>query len=152
MLPAMRAALLFLLLLTCALAQSAKSRPLKADTTLHGTFNASVGRSAQFRGRWNGLLDSRNAGSGSWILLNDAHKSVAEGTWSAQKSAAGWRGTWHAWVKGGRQYSGSWQADLEGFSGKSFEEMLNHTMEQQIAGSWQSGKLAGNWWLQGTKW
>lgn len=145
----MRAALLLFLF---ALGTSAQqSTPQKTARELHGTFTATAGRSAAFRGRWSGEAH-RNSGSGSWILLNDSNKIVAEGTWSAQKSAAGWRGSWMARVKGGRQYSGTWQADLEGFNGKTFEDLLGHTLEKQISGSWRSGKLAGNWWLQGTKW
>jgi hypothetical protein len=141
-----------LLLVNRGTAQLPKPAPQAAATVWHGTFTASAGSLAQFRGRWSGQADTRNSASGSWILLNDAHKLVAEGTWVAQKSAAGWRGTWHAWVKGGRQYGGKWEAELEAFSGKTFEDMLSHTLEQQVSGSWQSGKLAGNWWLQGTKW
>jgi len=131
-----------------ALAQA----PPQQKSVLHGTFTATAGRSAGFRGRWSGETDRPNSGSGSWVLLNDANKMVAEGTWEAQKSAAGWRGNWTARVKGGRRYSGSWQADLQDFTGKTFSDMLNRTLEKQVSGSWRSGKLAGNWWLQGTKW
>ena len=149
------AGLLLCLLTSSAVAPPMKSAPIekqKTAATLHGTFTATVGRSAGFRGRWSGQMDARNSGSGSWILLNDANRMVAEGTWAAQKSAAGWRGNWTAWAKNGRSYSGSWQADLEEFSGKTFEDMLKSTLEKQVSGSWRSGKLAGNWWLQGARW
>jgi len=149
----MRAVIILVCLLTAGtVAQSAKPQPETTTATWHGTFTASVGRAKQFRGRWSGQVDKKNAGSGSWVVLNDAHKIVAEGTWQAQKSAKTWRGTWRAWAKGGRQYSGSWIAELGSFKGQSFEDMLSYTLEQQVAGSWQSGKLAGNWWLRGTKW
>jgi hypothetical protein len=141
-----------LALTTGGLAQSARPAPQTSAATWHGKFSASIGRSEQVRGRWSGQGDTKNSGSGSWILLNDSNQVIAEGTWTAQKTGAAWTGTWRAWVKGSRQYSGSWQAELEGFSGKSFEDMLNHTLEQQVMGSWRSGKLEGNWWLQGTKW
>jgi hypothetical protein len=32
---------------------------------------------------------------------------------------------------------------------KTFEEMLNRAMEKQVSGSWRSGRIQGNWWLQG---
>lgn len=144
--------LLLLLLVAGGNAQAPKPAPQAPVTSWHGTFTASAGRLAQFRGRWSGQAETANSASGSWILLNDEHKIVAEGTWRAQKSPSGWRGAWHAWVKGGRQYAGQWEAELEGFRGKTFEDMLSHTLEQQVSGSWQSGKLAGNWSLRGTKW
>ena len=52
----------------------------------------------------------------------------------------------------GRTFSGTWQADLAGFTGKTFEDMLKRTVEQQVSGSWRSGRAQGNWWLQGSKW
>jgi len=148
----MRAILLaFLLTLTAVSQQSNSAQTTPPKTALHGTFTADAGRSAAFRGRWTGETN-RNSGSGSCVLLSDSNKIVAEGTWSAQKSAAGWRGTSTARADRGRQYSGSLQADLEGFSGRTFEDMLNQTLQKQVSGSWRSRKLAGNWWLQGTKW
>lgn len=143
---------LLFLLVTGGTAQSPKSAPQAATTVWHGTFTASAGRAAQFRGRWSGQADTRNSASGSWILLNDKQKIVAEGTWVARKSIARWPGIWHAWVKGGRQYGGNWEAELEGFSWNTLEDMLSHTLEQQVSGTWQDGKLAGNWSLRGTKW
>ena len=148
----MRAALLVFTLVAIALTQQPnRSQTAPSNPALHGTFTATAGRSAVFRGRWTGEANS-NSGGGSWVLLNDSNKILAEGAWTAQKSSAGWRGSWTAHVNGGRYYSGSWQADLEGFSGKGFRDMLNQTLQKQVSGSWRSGKLAGNWWLQGTKW
>jgi len=32
---------------------------------------------------------------------------------------------------------------------KTFEDMLKRTIEKQVSGSWQRGRMQGGWWLQG---
>lgn len=138
--------LTILLLTSCASAQEAP-RP-----ALGGYWSATTGRKASFRGRWWARAESPDAASGNWTLLDDANRIRLEGTWSARKSPRGWQGTWTAHADAGSALSGTWQADLDGFSGKTFEDMLKHTLEKQVSGSWRSGRYTGYWWLQGTKW
>jgi len=97
--------------------------------------------------------------SGAYGLGDDSNRIVLEGTWSARRVNAPakltvphWQGTWTARAGAGRALSGTWQADLAGFSGKTFEDMLKRTVEQQVSGSWRSGRAQGNWRLQGSKW
>src|SRR5438445_1114209 len=117
----------------------------------------SVGRDR--RGRWWAEIEASEAASGSWTLLDDSNRIVLEGTWSARRVNAPakltvphWQGTWTARAGAGRALYGTWQADLAGFSGKTFEDMLKRAVEQQVSGSWRSGRAHGNWWLQGSKW
>ncbi len=143
----------FSLLLVCwALAQ--ESRPV-----LRGVWGATAGASGTFRGRWWAEIEASEAASGSWTLLDDSNRIVLEGTWSARRVNAPakltvphWQGTWTARAGAGRTFSGTWQADLAGFTGKTFEDMLKRTVEQQVSGSWRSGRAQGNWRLQGSKW
>jgi len=73
---------------------------------------------------------------------------VLQGTWSAQKSAAGWQGTWSARTLQGQSVAGTWTANLADFKGKTFEDMLQRAAEKQIAGFWRSARMQGYWWLQ----
>jgi hypothetical protein len=132
-----------LLLASCAVAQQSPS-------TLQGGWIATAGPSRFLRGSWFARVppDAKNTASGSWRLLNESNQLVLEGTWSARKSASGWRGTWSARIQKGRTFSGTWDAAMEDFNGKTFEDMLKRTAEKQIGGSWHSGRAQGNWWLQ----
>src|SRR5437016_7320066 len=128
------------LLVSCALAQ--ESRPV-----LRGVWGATAGASGTFRGRWRAEIEASEGASGSWTLLDDSNRIVLEGTWSARRVNASakltvphWQGTWTARAGAGRALYGTWQADLAGFSGKTFEDMLKRTVEQQVSGSWRSGR------------
>lgn len=132
-----------LLLASCAVAQ-------QAPAWLRGSWIARAGPNRDFQGRWSAevLPDTKNAAQGSWTLLNAGNHIVVEGTWSARKSARGWQGTWSARIQKGRSISGTWEADMADPNCKTFEDMLKRAAEKQIAGSWQSGRAQGNWWLQ----
>jgi hypothetical protein len=128
----------------------------------HGTWTATAGPAAAqvMRGSWSAetLSGTPNAARGSWTLLNTSNEVVLEGTWSAAKSSSGgWQGTWSARVvtrpptgrsTPGRLFSGSWQVKTE-VNGKTLAEMFQRTLESEVAGSWRSAGLAGNWWLRG---
>ena len=120
----------------------------QASPVLQGAFTASAGP-GMFHGKWSARISSRtpNAAAGSWILLNDSNDVVLQGTWSAQKSGAGWKGTWRARVLGSRSYSGTWTATEPGPSSKTFAEMLQAAVRSGAAGAWGSGREGGNWRL-----
>jgi hypothetical protein len=127
-----------------------------------GTWTATAGPSAAqvMRGNWSAETHSGtpNAARGSWTLLNASNEVVLEGTWSAAKSSSGgWQGTWSARVvtrlptgrsTPGRVFSGAWQLTTE-VNGKTLAEMFQRTLEAEVAGSWRSAGLTGNWWLRG---
>jgi len=132
-----------LVLVSYALAQ-------QAPAVLHGSWIATTGPNRYLRGRWFAqvLPATKNAANGSWTLFNERNQTVLQGTWSVRKTAGGWQGTWSARIKKGRTVSGTWNAAMADFNGKTFEDMLKRTAEKQIGGSWQSGRAQGNWWLQ----
>ena len=138
---------LCVVLVACSmLAQESSERP--NDQGWRGVWIASAGPRS-FHGRWWAqlLANSLNAADGSWTLLSDSNQIVLEGTWSARKTSTGWQGRWTARVNSGNAFSGTWTS--ENHEGKTFADMLKLTLEKQIAGSWRSGRMQGNWWLMG---
>lgn len=137
-------------LLLASLAK-AQDRPADSTKTSRGTWIATAGQSRTFRGRWWARVASatRNAASGSWTLLSDSNQIILEGTWSARKSAQGWQGTWSARVTRGAPFNGTWTSNTPDITAKTFEDLLQVTIAKQVAGSWKSGRMQGNWWLQG---
>src|SRR4029077_7460585 len=108
----------------------------------HGTWTATAGPTQVLRGTWSGqtIPKSPDMAQGSWTLLNEAGEILLQGTWSAQKKGQGWRGAWTARILNGRSFSGTWNADMAGFGGKTMEEMLERTATKEVAGWWQSGR------------
>ena len=137
--------LILVLLASCALAQ----QPLPV---LSGLWTASLASGQIFRGTWSAQTSRQNlnAARGSWTLLNDAAEIVVEGTWSAQKMGPGWPGTWTSRAHRGAPLSGTWNADLADFSGKTIHAILERTTEIEVASSWRTQGYQGNWWLKGT--
>jgi hypothetical protein len=132
-----------LLLASCAVAQ-------QSPPALRGSFIASTGPNQFLRGHWSAqiLPANKNAASGSWILFSKTNQVLLEGTWSAEKSARGWQGSWSAQIKNARTISGTWNTATTDFNGKTLADMLKRTAEKQIGGSWKRGRAHGDWWLQ----
>jgi hypothetical protein len=134
------------------------------STVQRGTWTATAGPSAKqvMRGSWSAetLSGTPNVARGSWTLVNAGSEVVLQGTWSAARSSsAGWHGTWSARVvtrpptgrsTSGRVYSGTWQVISE-VNAKTLAEMFQRTLEAEVAGSWRSAGLTGNWWLRGAR-
>ena len=127
--------------------------PREASPVFEGTWTATTGPTQVFRGTWSAQTSpqSPNSARGSWMLLNEASEIVLQGTWSMRKMNQGWQGSWTARVAKGQTFSGTWNADLADFSGKTIERMLVRTIEKEVAGSWRSGRHQGNWWLKGSR-
>lgn len=143
--------LLFVICLA-VLSVHVSARAQNTPTELTGMWKATVGNGPMMQGMWLAEISkgSPNAASGSWSMLNDAGEVVLQGTWSARKMGQGWEGSWRARVATGRSLSGTWSASLGEFKGKTFQEMLELTMQKQIGGAWQSGRYQGYWWLEGS--
>jgi len=111
--------LMLVLLSSCALAQE----PLPV---LDGSWTASLGSGQIFQGTWSAQTSRQNlnAARGSWTLLNEAGEIVMEGTSSAQKMGQDWQGTRTSRARKGAPLSGTWNADLLSFSGKTIQAML----------------------------
>lgn len=123
----------------------------KPSPVFAGTWIATAGPTQVFRGRWSGqaVATNQNVAQGSWTLWNEAGEVQLQGTWSARKTAQGWQGTWTAQTVNGPAFSGTWNADLADFGGKTLGEMLERTTAKEVAGSWRRGQDQGNWWLKG---
>jgi len=50
----------------------------------------------------------------------------------------------------GRPLAGTWGAYLEEWNGRTFQDMLERTLQQEVSGWWQSGRDQGHWWLKGS--
>ena len=120
---------------------------------LQGTWTATVGKSQVFRGAWTAALDLRNPNraQGFWTLRNDLHEIAASGSWSARRIGTRWHGSWTAHTENGQSFSGSWDADVTDAKIKTFADMLRAAFEKTVAGFWQSGRVGGNWWLDGER-
>lgn len=136
-----------MLVVTVALCFPAWSQ--QAPATLQGGFNASAGP-VSYRGKWSGAYSpgTPNTVSGQWILLNEHNDIVLQGTWSARKSGAGWKGTWRARVERGRAYAGTWTATEPGLGSKTFADMLHAATRGVISGTWASGGFGGDFTLR----
>jgi hypothetical protein len=119
---------------------------------LTGSWTASLASGQIFRGTWSAQTSRQNlnAARGSWTLLNEAGEIIMEGTWSARKMGQGWQGAWTSRARKGAPLSGTWNADLPSFSGKTIQAMLERTAEREVAGSWRTRGYQGNWWLKGS--
>lgn len=145
-------AMIWMVALPAAYVQ-AQDHPKAENQTLRGTWIATAGPNRFLRGFWSGeaLPNTHDAARGTWTLLSDRGQVLLSGTWSARKSAHEWSGTWNAHVARGRSYSGSWSAAMENSSAKTFEDMLKETFERVVGGGWRSGRMQGNWQLQGSR-
>jgi hypothetical protein len=139
-------------LLVVGLWSGSQALAQESSAAFHGVWTATAGAGQTLRGTWTGQSSARgpNRVSGSWTLFSEASEIVLQGTWSAQKTVGGWHGIWTARTSNGGSFSGTWNADLAVFSGKTLEQMLKRATDKQVAGSWRSGRYAGNWWLEGS--
>ena len=137
--------------LLASFAAAQERPPNRGTVTWRGIWMATAGPTHSFRGRWWASLlpSTHNAANGSWTLLSDSNRVVLEGTWSAKKSSQGWQGTWSARVNRGAPLSGTWSSNVPDITAKTFEDLLKATIDKQVGGFWQTGRMQGNWWLQG---
>jgi hypothetical protein len=122
-----------------------------APPVFEGTWIATSGSSAPLHGRWSAqaLPGRPDDMQGSWSMISDAGDTVAQGTWSAQRSKRGFQGKWQARTATGRSFQGSFEAPLPGFKGKTLEDMFAATKTAQISGYWRMGRAGGAWYLKG---
>ena len=118
---------------------------------IHGTWIATAGRGQTFQGTWTGsaLPQHPDVAEGTWTLASGGQIAI-RGTWQAEKNRQGWEGHWTAQTARGESLAGSWGADLEHWQGKTFQDLLNLTLQQEVSGWWQIGSRQGNWWLKGS--
>jgi hypothetical protein len=137
--------LIALLAFVCALAQ-------EPAQTLHGTWIATAGRGQTLHGTWTGsaLPGRPDVAEGAWMLASSG-RIVLHGTWRAEKKKQVWEGHWTAQTARGESVAGSWGADVEHWKGRSFQELLELTLQEEVSGWWQMSSRQGNWWLKGSQ-
>jgi hypothetical protein len=124
-------------------------------TTIRGSWSAAAGANQVFQGTWTAAPASSdpNVAQGSWTLLNRSNEIVAQGTWSAMKTASVWSGSWQARVltKSGatsRLLSGNWRTQIGDADVRTLQELLHKTLSGVVNGTWGSGRLTGAWSLR----
>jgi len=124
----------------------------EAPMELRGSWTATAGVNRTFAGTWTAdvSVDKPNSAEGSWTLDNETGQTALEGTWAANKTRFGWQGAWAARTLTGESFSGTWSADITGSKDKTFQQMLEWTLQKDILGSWQSGHSQGKWRLKGS--
>ena len=137
---------------TCCLGMLVTLWGQSTATTLRGTWAATVVAPSQtLQGTWTAQLDGAeaNTASGTWTLLDRSNRTAAQGTWSAIKSASNWSGSWQARIAGNnRLLSGTWRTQPSTSDVKTFRDLLQHTLREQVSGAWVSGALRGAWSLR----
>ena len=141
----------FVFAMTVTLAQS-------AAPAIRGSWSASAGLNQVFQGTWTAESASSDpdAAQGSWTLLNRSNQILAQGTWSAAKTARVWSGSWQARVltKSGatsRLLSGNWRTQIGDTDVRTLQELLHKASSDVVNGTWRSGRLAGAWSLRAFK-
>jgi len=118
-----------------------------------GGWIATVGANSArpFHGEWSAqaLPGRPDDVQGSWSLVDPAGDIAMKGTWAARRAKRGLKGTWSARLPSGGMFSGSFEANVPKFKGKTFTDLLAATAAAPIAGTWRMGALRGNWWLKG---
>ena len=137
--------LIALLAFVCAFAQ-------EPAQTIYGTWIATAGRGQTLHGTWTGsaLPQNPNVAEGTWTLASGG-EIVIHGTWRAEKARQGWEGHWTAQTARGESLAGSWGTDVEHWQGKTFQDLLELTLREEVSGWWQVGNRQGNWWLKGSQ-
>ena len=120
-----------------------------APPVFRGSWIATVGADSThpFHGDWSAqaLPGRPDDVQGSWSLIGPEGDIAMKGTWSARRAKRGLKGTWSARLPNGGVLSGSFEANVPNFKGKTFTDLLTATAAAQIAGSWRMGALRGNW-------
>lgn len=121
------------------------------ESIFSGTWTATVGKSRTLHGRWVGqaIPGDPHSAHGSWTLTGPQGKPVLAGTWSARKTAQGWRGNWSAKAATGPATGGTWRADLPADPESTLQDLLEKLSQEEIVGTWGSARMAGSWLLKG---
>jgi len=105
-------------------------------------------------GTWTAVTDPKTGSvTGTWTLVDAQRRTLANGGWSASKSADGWTGNWRAANFGGseHEFSGSWRARVDLKTNAGFAALFEKAVEAVVGGSWRMGSYSGAWSIQAFK-
>jgi hypothetical protein len=149
-----RALLPFLLATATSISFLAQTTAQEKPVILRGTWTATAGPTRVYHGVWSAQIDASapNGARGSWGLLDGSGRVVLQGTWTAQKRAKVWQGSWSAIVtrtgdrpSSGPKFAGTWQASIDANESSTLLDMFKRTLQNSVSGTWQSGALKGQW-------
>jgi hypothetical protein len=125
----------------------------KEKKSSSSTWSARTSGGRTFNGTWNVALNSTDqSASGAWTLTNATGATITRGTWSAEKHATGWNGTWRATVEGREaEYAGSWSAEFPHVRNARFAELFEAAAKEAIRGLWTGGSESGSWSIRVVK-
>jgi len=111
------------------------------------TWSARTAGGRSFNGTWSLAPNSTDQqASGAWTLSNASGMTVLRGSWSAEKHATGWNGTWQATAEGREdEYAGSWSAEFPHLHNARFAELFEAAAKEAIRGLWTGGSDSGSW-------
>ena len=90
-----------------------------------------------------------SAVAGTWTLLDAQGRPVANGGWSATKSATAWTGRWRAAATGRPgEYAGTWTARVDLKASASFTDLFAKAISAAVSGTWSAGAQSGAWTIQ----
>jgi hypothetical protein len=114
-----------------------------------GTWIATAGP-ATLHGRWSAqaLPGQPDDLQGSWSMINDGGDVIGQGTWSARRTKRGFAGKWSARAATGGLYTGTFEAALPDFKGKTLQDMFAETKTATVSGYWRMGGARGAWYLK----
>jgi len=114
-----------------------------------GTWIATAGPQT-FQGRWSAqaLPGQPDDMQGSWSMINATGDVISKGTWSARRAKRGFAGKWSARGATGGLFTGTFEAHLPGFKGKTLQDMFAETKTNTVSGYWRMGGARGAWYLK----
>jgi hypothetical protein len=122
-------------------------------TTHSGTWSAATGGGIPFAGTWTATADATHRTViGTWTLVDAQRKPIANGNWSASKSADKWSGAWRANVADRPgEYTGTWTASAELKASGSFADLFEKAARTMVSGTWRAGAYSGPGSIRATK-
>jgi len=124
-----------------------------ARSNRSGTWAATTGGGLTLMGTWTAVADStRGSVTGTWTLLGPQGGTVANGGWSAAKSATGWTGAWRAIIAGrDGEFSGTWASGVDLKADARFVDLFEKAVQSAVSGTWRAGSRSGAWSIRAIK-
>ena len=124
-----------------------------ARSSRSGTWSARSSTNLTLMGTWTAVLNPTSGTvTGTWELLNAQGGQVANGAWSAAKSATQWNGAWRAVVAGrDGEFSGTWTAAVDLEVQGSFDDLFEKAVATIVSGNWRVGSQSGAWSIRAAK-
>jgi len=117
------------------------------------TWSARANNGHAFFGTWTGVADTISGKvRGGWTLIDKQGRTLAAGTWEAEKSVNGWTGSWRARVEQrAGDYGGTWSAKTTLSSDAKLPALFEKALISIAGGNWWFGNHSGSWSIRAYK-